>query len=104
MHCLGVDGHVALGIDVGMKRGARRNAVDQLDAADLDNAVATERIEAGGFGIENDLAHYLSSGAASVFRMDRTCARAASKPCEVSMTKSARRRFSESGICFSRMA
>ncbi len=31
-----------------------------LDAADLDQPVAPQRIEAGGFGIENDFAHEIS--------------------------------------------
>ena len=37
-------------------------------------------------------------------RISRTWARAASNPCDVSTTKSARRRFSASGICLARMA
>ena len=41
---------------------------------------------------------------ATARRIARTWARAASKPCEVSTTKSARRRFSASGICLARMA
>jgi len=31
--------------------------VQQLDAADFDDAVARAGVQAGGFGIENDLAH-----------------------------------------------
>ena len=49
--------HVALGIDVAVKRLPRRHAVEDLDAADFDEPVAAQRIEAGGFGIENDFAH-----------------------------------------------
>ena len=49
--------HVAFRIEVAVKRLAGRKAVDQLDAADLDQAIALEGIKPGGFGIENDLAH-----------------------------------------------
>ena len=31
--------------------------IDQLDAADLDQTVAVQRIKPGGLGIEHDLAH-----------------------------------------------
>ena len=36
-------------------------AVDELDAADLDHPVAARRVEAGGLGVEDDLAHRPSS-------------------------------------------
>ena len=49
--------HVALGIDVAVKGLPGRHAVEDLDAADFDQPVAAQRIEAGGFGIENDFAH-----------------------------------------------
>ena len=52
--------HVALGIDVAVKRLPGRHAVEDLDAADLDQPVAAQRIEARGFGIENDFAHGFS--------------------------------------------
>jgi hypothetical protein len=32
--------------------------IHKLDAADLDDAMAVGRLEAGGFGIENDFAHH----------------------------------------------
>jgi hypothetical protein len=32
-------------------------SINQLDAADFDNAVARSGVEAGGFGIEYELAH-----------------------------------------------
>ena len=38
-----------------------REAVDQLDAADLDQPMPLIGVEAGGFGIEHDLAHCQSS-------------------------------------------
>src|SRR5690348_6135943 len=36
---------------------AGRNAVEELDAADLHQPIATQRIEAGRLGVEHDLAH-----------------------------------------------
>ena len=36
---------------------AGRHAVEDLDTADLDQPVAAQRVEAGGFGVENDFAH-----------------------------------------------
>ena len=51
--------HVAFRIDVPVKHLAGRHAIEDLDAADLDQAIAAERIEARGFGIENDFAHQL---------------------------------------------
>ena len=57
VHGEGFRRHVALGIDVPMKGLPRRHAVENLDAADLDQPVAAQRIEARGFGIENDFAH-----------------------------------------------
>src|SRR3984885_8657750 len=49
--------HAAFRIEIAMERLARRDAVDELDAADLDQAVAVERIEACGFRVEHDFAH-----------------------------------------------
>ena len=49
--------HVAFRIEVAVKRLAGREAVDELDAADLDQPIALKGIEPGGFGIEHDLAH-----------------------------------------------
>ena len=42
-----------------MEGAAGRETIDQLDAAKLDDAVIAE-IEAGGFRIEDDLAHRIS--------------------------------------------
>src|SRR6185312_8194409 len=53
--------HVALRVDVIVERRAGRNPIEQLDTADLDQAMALRRIEAGGFGVENDFAHLISS-------------------------------------------
>src|SRR3546814_12342734 len=56
----GVD--LALGIDVAMEVVLRRPAIAQLDAADLDDAMAEIDFKSGRFGIENDLpAHVASS-------------------------------------------
>src|SRR6185312_1689437 len=53
--------HVALRVDVIVERRAGRNPIEQLDTADLDQAMALRRIEAGGFGVENDFALLISS-------------------------------------------
>jgi hypothetical protein len=53
--------HVALGIEVAVKRPPGREAVDELDATDLDQPIALQRIESGRFGIEDDLAHRRSA-------------------------------------------
>ena len=57
MHIEGLGRHVPLGIDVAVKRLPCRHAVEYLDTADFDQPVAPQRVEAGGFGIENDFAH-----------------------------------------------
>ena len=43
--------------DMPAERLPRRHAVEYLDAADLDQAIAAQRVEACGFGIEDDFAH-----------------------------------------------
>ena len=57
VHCLGLEGHVALGIEISMEVAAGLDAVEDLDAADLDHAVAAQRVEARGFRIEDDFPH-----------------------------------------------
>ena len=54
---LGIARHLALGIEVSVEVAAGFDAVEDLDAADLDHAVAALGIDAGGFGVEHDLAH-----------------------------------------------
>src|SRR6185437_2662358 len=54
-------GHLALGVHVAMPHAARRDAIDQLDAGDLDHAVAVERVEPRRLRIEHDLAQSWSS-------------------------------------------
>ena len=44
-----------------MKIAPGRDVVEQLDAGDLDDAMAGCRIEPGGFGVDHDLAHYTAS-------------------------------------------
>src|SRR4030088_917095 len=108
--------HVALRVEVPMKCLPRRHAVENLDTTDFDQPVAPQRIEAGGFGIENDFAHGLQTegrmtnqdrrcgSITASLRMSRIRARTGSSPCEVSTTKSARLRFSAAGSCRARMA
>ena len=56
-----LDRHRPLGIEVAVEGLAGRDVVEQLDAADLDDPVAVGRVEAGGFGVEDDLAHIRES-------------------------------------------
>ena len=63
MHLQRSLGHGLLRIDVDVERASGRDVVEQLDAADLDDAVAG-RIGAGGLRVENDLAQH---GASSRF-------------------------------------
>jgi hypothetical protein len=51
--------HLAFGIEIGLVRAAGGKMIDQLDAADFDDAVAVGRIEPGGLGIENDFTDVL---------------------------------------------
>src|SRR5690606_35221460 len=48
---------LALGIDVTVEGAPRRAALDELDATDLDDAVVLAPFQAGGFGVEDDVAH-----------------------------------------------
>ena len=54
---LGLERHVALGIEISVEVAAGLDAVEDLDAADLDHAVAAGRVEPGGFRIEDDFPH-----------------------------------------------
>ena len=72
-----------------MKCRTGRYPVEQLDAAELDKAMALDRIQAGGFGIENDFAHIAFQrqnhrrrfGIVAIrARISRTWVRAASNP------------------------
>ena len=55
--------HVAFRIDVVVEALPARDAVDDLDAADLDQAVSLEGIKARGLGIEHDLAQAIPPSA-----------------------------------------
>ena len=57
----GLRRHVPFGIEIAVKGLPGRHAVENLDAADFDQPVPAQRIEAGGFGIENDFAHKKST-------------------------------------------
>ena len=57
VHGLGAFVNVALGIEEAVELAARDAAIDHLDAADLDDAVALRRREARGFCVEDDLSH-----------------------------------------------
>src|SRR5262245_45213499 len=97
MDGLGVGRHLPLGIDIGMKGPAARNMVDELDRAEFDDAVTLGMVDAGGLGVENDLAHYDESPRDSTSIIWRTCACAKSSPRSLSTMQSARARFSGSG-------
>jgi hypothetical protein len=53
--CLGR--HVALRIKIAMKALSGRDAIDELDAADLHDPMPLERIESRRLRIEHDFAH-----------------------------------------------
>ena len=48
-----------------------RSAMDHLDATDLDDAVSCCWIEAGGFGVEEDLAHGWDGSVVGIFLRGR---------------------------------
>jgi len=57
MHGLRALVDVALRIQVAVEHAAGQPAVEQLHAADLDDAVIMLDFEAGGFRVEDDLTH-----------------------------------------------
>ena len=98
----GLGRHLALGVDVAVEDPAGGHVVEELHRPELDDAVAAVRVEAGGLGVEHDLTH-AACPALILASSASTSARAASTPRSVTMTKSARARFSASGICRARM-
>ena len=40
-----------------MKGLPRRHAIENLDTANFNKPIAPQRVEAGGFGVENNFAH-----------------------------------------------
>ncbi len=61
MHRIGLFRHGALGIDMAVEDAAGRHVIDQLDAAELDDAVPVAGIETRRLSIEHDLAHAASA-------------------------------------------
>jgi hypothetical protein len=49
--------HVSFRIEVDVKRLSGRHVIDHLDAADFNEAITAQRIQACSFGVENDFAH-----------------------------------------------
>ena len=62
--------HVAFGVDMAVEGLARRHAIENLDAADLNQSIPAQRVEAGGFGVENYFAHELQTAQTN---QDRRC-------------------------------
>src|SRR5580693_7159378 len=92
--------HVAIRIDIDLKMLAGGNMVHQLDAADLDDAMAGVRIKARGLGIEDDFPHAYPVRRrrrqlcfAAIVTMRRTRCKATRLPSPVGITKSAFARF-----------
>src|SRR5262249_6863978 len=124
MHPFGLDRHIARRVDVGMEAASGRDEVVDLEAGQFHHAVAHGGLEAGGLGVEDDLARHclllscfgaavqpalrsrggLRCGSRSTAMISATCSRAGSRPREVSTTKWARARFSASAICWAKMA
>jgi hypothetical protein len=69
--------HFALRIEVTMEDPTAGSALDQFDAADFDDAMAA-RVEAGGFGVEQDLAHHWPRAFSRSRIAARACASTAS--------------------------
>ena len=102
MHRFGLERHVAVGIEISVEVAAGLDPVEHLDAADLDHPVAAGRIEPGGFGVEDDFPHASNLSARRRVRDKRlfraTWLSVVDRSPPVSTTKSARARFSASGI------
>src|SRR3954447_3470109 len=106
MHRFGVARHLAIGIEIGMEMPAGLHAIEHLDAADLNHPVAAGRIKSGGFGVEDDFPHrqnYSPPPSPRQARISRTWLSVVDRSAPVSITKSARGRFSPSAIWRSRM-
>src|SRR5205809_3293195 len=63
VHHLRLERHVAFGVEIAMEVPPGLDAIDDLDAADLDHAVASKRIETRGFGVEDDFPHNVNLSA-----------------------------------------
>src|SRR5215475_14958271 len=49
--------HVAVRVEIAVEHAASRKPIHQLDAADLDHAMALQRVKPGRLGVEHNLAH-----------------------------------------------
>ena len=61
VHLQGARVDLAIGAQVTVEHPARTSPVHDLDATDLDDAVALLGLEARGFGVEDDLTHGVGS-------------------------------------------
>src|SRR3954451_21301974 len=107
--------HVALGVYVAVEFPPGRDVMQQFDAGDLDDPVPVAGIEASGLGVNHDFPHCLPPilCRAAFPRVAVSCRSPATtrrnrrnvnpRPSPVGTTKSARRRFSRSGICARKM-
>src|SRR5947209_728649 len=101
MHRFCLERHLPLGIEIAVKLPPRFDAIVDFDATDLDHPVAADRVQPGGLGVEDDLPHvenYRLEPIPRQARMSRTWRSVVDRSAPVSTTKSARRRFSSSGI------
>jgi hypothetical protein len=57
MHRFGFARHFAFGIEISVEVATGLHPLEDFDATDLDHPIATDRIEAGRFGIEDDFPH-----------------------------------------------
>ena len=58
---------VALGVDVNMVFASAQTSIDEFDRANFDDPVAFFRLQAGGFGVEDDLSHCFNGYSVSVY-------------------------------------
>src|SRR6266536_408712 len=65
---------VALRVDEELDHAAGRAAVDDLEAGQLDDPMALQRIEAGRLGVEDDLTHFSYQPSAVSCQQPRLCA------------------------------
>ena len=89
--------HLALGIEICVEMPPGLDPVEDLDTTDLDHAVARGRVQSRGLGIEDDFPHAGKLSLVAETETSENVAHLASvvdRSPPVSMTKSARRRFS----------
>ena len=71
MHAKGSVRHIPFGIEIDVERLTRRQAIDHFDAADFNNPVTAQRIEAGCFRVKNNLTHRIGSFLPLIVPLDR---------------------------------